>query len=262
MKIVTLFLPLCFVLKINAQTLKDSSVANVKVDSSLATAKHHSIIKPVTIATAYAGVTLFSYRFLDDEVHEIAQRWQNKTVASVSKTYGTLGLGSSNVIITAGTGIAAVITKDKRLEKATILLIAGHAINSYATFQLKLSFQRHRPSTGDPYNKFDWREGNRSNTSMVSAHTSNAFATATVFSIVYGDKKWVSIVAYSAASLVGISRVYNNAHWLSDVMAGAAVGYLSIKGVNELYKLAGKKFSFMPEVSYHYYGMGITYALK
>ncbi len=102
----------------------------------------------------------------------------------------------------------------------------------------------------------------KSNTSMVSAHTSNAFATATVFSIVYGDKKWVSIVAYSAASLVGISRVYNNAHWLSDVMAGAAVGYLSIKGVNELYKLAGKKFSFMPEVSYHYYGMGITYALK
>ena len=262
MKIVTLFLSLCFILRINAQTLNDSSVANVKVDSSLATAKHHSIIKPVTIATAYAGVTLFSYRFLDDEVHEIAQRWQNKTVASISKTYGSLGLGSSNIIITAGTGITALITKDKKLEKVTILLVAGHLVNSYATEQLKLSFQRHRPNTGDPYNKFDWREGDKSNTSMVSAHTSNAFATATAFSIVYHDKKWVPIVAYSAASLVGISRVYNNAHWASDVMAGAAIGYLSVQGVNQLYKLASKRFSFMPEVSYNHYGLGITYALK
>ena len=195
-------------------------------------------------------------------MQEIAQRWQNKTVSSISKTYGRLGLGSSNVIITAGTGIAAVITKDKKLEKAAILLTAGHILNSYAIYQLKVSFQRHRPSTGDAYNKFDWREGNKSNTSMSSAHTANAFATATAFSIVYGDKKWVPVVAYSAASLVGISRIYNNAHWLSDVMAGAAIGYLSVKGVNELYKIAGKKFSFMPEVSYHYYGMGITYALK
>jgi membrane-associated phospholipid phosphatase len=262
MKIVTLFLSLCFILNINAQTLNDSSLAHLKVDSTHTLTKHHSKIKPVTLATAYAAATLFSYRFLDDEVQEVSQKWQNKTFASVSKNYGRLGLGSSNVIITAGTGIAAIITKDKRLEKATILLIAGHAINSYATYQLKLSFQRHRPSTGDAYNKFDWREGNRSNTSMVSAHTSNAFATATAFAIAYKDKKWVPVVAYSAASLVGISRIYNNAHWLSDVMAGAAIGYLSVKGVNELYKIAGKKFSFMPEVSNHYYGMGITYALK
>jgi len=262
MKIVTLFLSLCFVLNINAQALNDSSIESVKVDTSFISTKHHSIIKPATIGMAYAGATLFSYRFLDDEVHEIAQRWQNRTVSSISKTYGTLGLGSSNVIITAGTGIAAVITKNKKLEKAAILLTAGHILNSYAIYQLKVSFQRHRPSTGDAYNKFDWREGNKSNTSMASAHTANAFATATAFSIVYGDKKWVPVVAYSAASLVGISRIYDNAHWLSDVMAGAAVGYLSVKGVNELYKLAGKKFSFMPEVSYHYYGMGITYALK
>ena len=259
MKIGLLFLALCVASGSHAQNFTDSSVSNTH---SLTLTKHHSIIKPVTVATAYVGVTLFSYRFLDDEVHEIAQRWQNKTVSSISKTYGSLGLGSSNVMITAGTGIAAVITKDKKLEKTAILLTAGHILNSYAVYQLKVSFQRHRPSTGDAYNKFDWREGNKSNTSMASAHTANAFATATAFSIVYGDKKWVPVVAYSAASLVGISRIYNNAHWLSDVMAGAAVGYLSMKGVNELYKLAGKKFSFMPEVSYHYYGMGITYALK
>jgi membrane-associated phospholipid phosphatase len=262
MKISVFILLLFILLKSNAQTFTDSAGEFLKTDSLTATHKNHTIIKPVTVATAYAGVTLFCYRYLDDEVHEIAQRWQNKTVASVSKTYGSLGLGSSNVIITAGTGIAALVTKDKKLEKVSVLLVAGHILNSYATYQLKMSFQRHRPSTGDAYNKFDWREGNKSNTSMVSAHTSNAFATATAFSIVYHDKKWVPIVAYSAASLVGISRIYNNAHWASDVMAGAAVGYLSMYGVDKLYNLVSKKVGFIPEVSYDHYGLGITYALK
>ena len=155
-----------------------------------------------------------------------------------------------------------MITKDKKLEKVSVLLIAGHIVNSYATEQLKLTFQRHRPNTGDPYNKFDWREGNKSNTSMISAHTSNAFTTATAFSIVYGDKKWVPVVAYSAASLVGISRIYNNAHWASDVMGGAAVGFLSVQAANKLYKLASNRFKFIPDVYYSHYGMAVTYALK
>ena len=262
MKIFIFVFSLFILSKSQAQIFTDSSGDFFKTDSLRTFHKNHSIIKPVTIATAYAGATLFCYRFLDDEVNEIAQRWQNKAVASVSKTYGSLGLGSSNVIITAGTGIAALVTKDKKLEKVSILLIAGHIVNSYATEQIKLSFQRHRPSTGDAYNKFDWREGNKSNTSMVSAHTSNAFATATAFSIVYKDKKWVPVVAYSAASLIGISRIYNNAHWASDVMAGAAIGYLSVQGVNKLYKLASNRFSFMPDVFYNHYGLGITYALK
>ena len=32
---------------------------------------------------------------------------------------------------------------------------------------------------------------------------------------------------YGAASLTGVSRIYNNAHWASDVIAGAAIGTLT-----------------------------------
>ncbi len=261
MKVFTLLLFLFACTESYAQTFADNSIDYAKSDS-IQLSKIHNIIKPVTIATGYVVATLFCYRFLDDEVHEVAQRYQNKTVSSISKTYGSLGLGRSNVIITAGTGIYAIVAKNKKLEKVTTLLIAGHLVNSFATEQFKVSFQRHRPNTGDAYNKFDWREGNKSNTSFISSHTSNAFATATAFAIVYRDKKWIPIVVYSAASLVGISRIYNNAHWASDVMAGAAIGYLSVQGVNELYNLASSRFSFLPEVSYNHYGMGITYALK
>ena len=44
----------------------------------------------------------------------------------------------------------------------------------------------------------------------------------------YGDKSiWYSIGAYSCATAVGMLRVAGNAHWISDVFAGAGFGMLS-----------------------------------
>ena len=42
----------------------------------------------------------------------------------------------------------------------------------------------------------------------------------------YKDTKFVPIVAYSAATLIGLSRLTENAHWFSDILVGAALGYL------------------------------------
>ncbi len=42
----------------------------------------------------------------------------------------------------------------------------------------------------------------------------------------YKTTPWVPIVSYSAASLIGLSRITENKHWATDVFAGAALGYL------------------------------------
>ena len=141
-------------------------------------------------------------------------------------------------------------------------MVGGHIINDIVTNQFKITFQRHRPNTGDPYNTFDWRGGPKTNLSFISAHTSNAFTTATVFATVYNKSKWVPVVAYSVASLVGLCRIYNNDHWASDVMAGAAVGFASAKTANGLYKLAAKKITFIPQVNNGHYGFALYCSLK
>jgi membrane-associated phospholipid phosphatase len=41
----------------------------------------------------------------------------------------------------------------------------------------------------------------------------------------------VPIFAYTAASLIGFSRITENKHWATDVLAGAALGYLTGKQV-------------------------------
>ena len=48
--------------------------------------------------------------------------------------------------------------------------------------------------------------------------------------IEYGeDYPWLAVGAYTIATATGALRVYNNHHWLSDVVAGAGVGILSAR---------------------------------
>jgi hypothetical protein len=58
--------------------------------------------------------------------------------------------------------------------------------------------------------------------SFPSGHTITAFSLATV--IAGRESPWVGYVAYTCATLTGISRLTQHEHWLSDVVAGAALG--------------------------------------
>jgi len=63
--------------------------------------------------------------------------------------------------------------------------------------------------------------------SFPSGHTSNAFAGATVLYFEYRDTKpLLAWSGYIFASATGVLRIYNNAHWVSDVLAGAGIGII------------------------------------
>jgi membrane-associated phospholipid phosphatase len=68
--------------------------------------------------------------------------------------------------------------------------------------------------------------------SFPSGHTTVAFAAASV--VTSELQRWrprsvwfVAPAMYGGATLVGLSRMYNNAHWASDVAVGAAIGTFS-----------------------------------
>jgi len=63
-------------------------------------------------------------------------------------------------------------------------------------------------------------------TSFPSGHTTIAFAAAAALDRETGAR-WVPWVAYPLAGLVGWSRLHDEKHWMSDVAAGAAVGYFA-----------------------------------
>jgi membrane-associated phospholipid phosphatase len=68
--------------------------------------------------------------------------------------------------------------------------------------------------------------------SMPSGHTIAAFAAASA--VTSETSRWwpssvwyVAPVMYGGATITGISRMYNNKHWASDVITGAAIGTMA-----------------------------------
>ncbi len=84
------------------------------------------------------------------------------------------------------------------------------------------------------------RPNGQDDKSFPSGHASNAFALAIVADRHYGWK--VGVPAYAVAALVSVSRLQQNAHYLSDIMGGATLGYIvgrSVVRVNNNARCAG-----------------------
>lgn len=66
--------------------------------------------------------------------------------------------------------------------------------------------------------------------SFPSGHTATAFAMAEWLRTEYWETSpWIGVSGYAVAASVGTLRVFNNRHWVSDVVAGAAIGILSMR---------------------------------
>ena len=74
------------------------------------------------------------------------------------------------------------------------------------------------------------RPDGSSDDSFPSGHTATAFGNAEFLRQEYKNvSPWYGILGYAAAITTGTLRVYNNRHWVSDVVAGAGFGILSTK---------------------------------
>ncbi len=98
----------------------------------------------------------------------------------------------------------------------TAILIKGQLLNLGMVYLLKTTLNETRPD-GTAY-------------SFPSGHVANAFAGAAMLSIEYGENhRWVPYAAYGVAAGVGVMRIANNRHYISDVLFGAGLGILSMK---------------------------------
>ena len=76
--------------------------------------------------------------------------------------------------------------------------------------------------------------------SFPSGHTATAFMGAELVRLEYG--LWWGLAAYSVAGATAFLRVWNNWHWVSDVIAGAGLGILSANAAYWLLPLERKLF--------------------
>ncbi|MGH9576866.1 MAG: phosphatase PAP2 family protein, partial [Terriglobales bacterium] len=88
----------------------------------------------------------------------------------------------------------------------------------------KFTFGRRRPRQSDLHSL--WFAGGRS---FPSGEVTPSAAIAAGLSAYWGDRRYVSVVCYSFALMVGLGRMGRNAHWFSDVVGAMMLGYLTLR---------------------------------
>ena len=142
-------------------------------------------------------------------------------------------LGDPGSFVT-GTGVYLIgrAGGNRRVEAVGLHSVEAILLADVLGGGIKMLAGRQRPSVDikSPYNFQLWRgfAGDQYR-SFPSGHTITAFAFASTVTresqFWWPHATWyVGTVFYGGAGLVGLSRIYNNQHWASDVVAGAALG--------------------------------------
>ncbi len=143
------------------------------------------------------------------------------------KDYQNLGSTWSFGVIAVfeiwGEAGADTTAKNAAMDALTASLIGPGLIGT----TVKYAVGRVRPDTATA--TFEFKPLSR-NQSFPSGHTAQAFAVATAIAENY-PAWWVQAFCYGAAGLVGYARIEQNAHFTSDVVAGALLGWSLARSV-------------------------------
>ncbi|MBE0651686.1 MAG: phosphatase PAP2 family protein [Bacteroidales bacterium] len=171
------------------------------------------------------GATLYIF---DNKINNFFQAHQTAGLNRVAK-YGLepLGSGVYSFPFVAGFYFYGVATHNKKMMRVAMAATQAVIIGGVSVEVVKNIFGRVRPYQSVPANPRLWMGPTHipNYVSFPSGHTVVAFSLATVFASAYKDKPWVGILSYGLATGVGLSRIYNDKHWSSDVLLGAALGF-------------------------------------
>jgi membrane-associated phospholipid phosphatase len=192
------------------------------------------------------GAATGAASFFDDDVKNAV----SDPDSGFGKALETAGAWPVAAVV-AGAFTAGRFTHGTRFRAMSYDLLNAAVINLAYTELLKVTVRRERPDGSN-------------NQSFPSGHSSDAFTWATVFERHYGWK--LGVPAYALAATMGYSRIVRDKHYLSDVVAGATLGYIvgrTVVRVNSLplAKAGGEKtLSLSPIVGRHARGLRVSMA--
>lgn len=155
-----------------------------------------------------------------------------RELMSIAEALGH-GVGVTLVVIT-------VFVLDPTVRRGLPRFIAAVALGGLGANLIKLVISRDRPGAVDLMRTEvaqtfgDWlplAHNGSLHQSFPSAHTATAVAMALMLSVLYPRGRWWF---GTLAVCVGAQRVLGGAHFVSDVLAGAAVGWLVAIGISSV----------------------------
>lgn len=180
----------------------------------------------LTAGTA-ATVTAFQY---DEQVYQ--HNLNDGGLIMSDKSSTQLGVVGSGAL-----GVSIALAQLFWDQENGLMHSRALALTTLNHVMIAILVQRHRPGDRGDYLPF--------RSSFPSGHAASAFATATSLSYSYGWK--AGVPAFLIASSVSIARVSENAHWLSDIVAGASLGFIWARASHRMNEEKGNtQLNFVP----------------
>lgn len=187
-----------------AQTAVSSSDSLSVEESGVLSYKQ--LIAPAVLMGAGVAVHCFAHESVDYGVRDIVQRWRGPVSELEFDDY----LQYLPAVVGVGLGCTGVKSKHDFVDR---LFEVGV---SYVTLSVIVQGMKHAINSPRP--------NNVDSNSFPSGHTATAFAGAELVRMEYG--LGIGLGAYAVVTSVAFMRIYNNEHWFSDLLAGAAIGVL------------------------------------
>lgn len=190
----------------------------------------------LTLGGSAAATVLAS--LWDDEVKALTD--SNRSPAAdflftLDSWYG--GVPSLGVV--AVPYVYGIIKNDEDARQLGVQLGAAAVSSLFITHLLKVVIGRARPKAEVGNSMFAPLSFKGLNTSFPSGHTALAFTLSTVLAEYKGNAWWKG-GWYGFAVIASAARVYNDEHWLSDIVAGACIGHFVGTFVARQVKLEAK----------------------
>jgi membrane-associated phospholipid phosphatase len=191
--------------------------------------------RDAVLAGGFVGATL-AIRPLDLSAESALQkpnRQRNRFLRKTAITFKTIAAPGS-LMIGVSMYASGRLSNNDRLAELGLLGTEALLIGEGAGTVLKDFFGRARPFADSVPNPDNWQlmrgfHTNDKYRSFPSGHTVAGFAAAAAVTAEtsrwWPGRTWIIAPGmYCGASLVGLARMYENRHWASDVILGAAIG--------------------------------------
>lgn len=188
--------------------------------------KAKQLIAPATlIAVGAFGVSNGAMHELNDEVRKAIGGGKHKSIR-IDEVMPFLPAAAAY-----GLDLCGVKAKHG-VKDRTVLLVMSMALTQGMSKGTKAVVKEWRPDGSDHH-------------SFPSGHTVMAFMSAEYLRREYRDvSPWIGVAGYAVAVGTGVMRMYNDKHWLNDVIAGAGVGILGTQMAYWLYPWVQKHLVF------------------
>ncbi|RNL78101.1 phosphatase PAP2 family protein [Sinomicrobium pectinilyticum] len=167
----------------------------------------------------------------DDETSKFFAR-QRDDIPQVIRDYGWYyGSPQNNYMLTGAVYLTGLVTKNEKWRRTGVLLISSASTAGLLQQVSKLLVGRARPRTGKSKDTFDPFPEDADYHSFPSGHAilsfTNAYALAKLV-----NNPWAKAGIYTVGLIPPVSRLWEGAHWLSDVVLSLAISVATVEAID------------------------------